>query len=289
MIRKILTKIANQTHYYKYLHPSKLDAVFVVSTGRTGTKFFETFFKIVGDNTYAVHEPQPDFFDLSISKHRKGKSKAAIQNYIISKRDPQIRSLCARRIKRYVECNPFLSFLLPDIKTTYKQARFLVITRAAKTYIKSALNKSPLDDGKFYFYDENDKRQRLTAGDFEGDPHQKSWATFSRKEKIAWYWNKCNVILLNFMQQHPRACLHLHFEAIFSKDRSLRQQEIEKILHFLGVKIDQQLLGRLLDLGDQKKNHTQAVVFEGFEDWTEKEQQQFEELTAEASKRISEI
>lgn len=286
MISKLLTKLGNQSHYYKHLHPSKLNTVCVVSTGRTGTKFFETFFNAIDNHTFAVHEPQPDFFDLGIEKYRAKKPSREIQQYIFQKRDPYIRNLCAQRIKRYVECNPFLSLVLPETKAVFKKAKFIIITRAPKTYVKSALNKSPLDDGAFYFYGKKDKRIRLSALDFENDAYREAWDSFSRMEKIAWYWNKCNLLLLDFMQQHPKDCLHIRFEDIFSKDSTTRLKSIKGMLDFLDIHLKDQALEQLLELGKSKKNQTQEAIYSGYEEWTTEEQQRFEELTKTANHKI---
>jgi hypothetical protein len=286
MFNKIATKIGNQRHYYQYLNPSKLDAVFVVSTGRTGTKFFETFFNNIDQHTLAVHEPQPDFFDLSMDKFREKKSRNRIPEYIFKRRDSYLRNFCAQRIKRYVECNPFLSLLLPEIKTVFKQAKFIVVTRQPETYVKSALNKSPLDDGAFYFYGKKDKRTRLKASDIKGDPYQKDWETFSRMQKIAWYWSTCNEILMDFLKENESICLHVHFENLFTKDEAKKLETIHQMLSFLGIQLTEKQVQNLLALTNVKKNQTQELMFDGIESWSEEEKGQFYTLTKIVKDRI---
>lgn len=286
MLRKIITKIGNQKHYHQYLKPSKLDAVFVVSTGRTGTKFFETFFNNIDSHTFAVHEPQPDFFDLGIEKYREKKPAKIVSDYIFQKRDAYLRSFCAQRVKRYVECNPFLSFLLPEIKAVFKKAKFIVVTRQPETYVKSALNKSPLDDGAFYFYGKKDKRIRLKASDIEEDPYQKDWDSFSRMQKIAWHWSKCNEILMDFLKENQSTCLHIHFEDIFTKDTAKKLETIHQMLAFVDVKLTEEQVQNLLTLTNVKKNPTQELIFEGIEGWSEEEKEQFYALTKTVKDRI---
>lgn len=286
MIKSILSKIGNQAHYYQHLRPAVLDATFIVSTGRTGTQFFETFFEGMGEQLLAVHEPRPDLFDISIEKHRDKKTSKAIEQAIFAARDPFLRSYCQARVKQYVESNPFASFLLPEIKAVFPKGRFVIITRQATTYMKSALNKSPLDDGAFYFYGEKDKRERMKATDFEGDPYYNAWSDFDRKQKIAWYWNKCNKILMDFAAAHPNITLHLKFEDLFSKEAAIRQQTIEQLLAFMNIQLPPEQLQEQLALMTTKKNQTKALVYEGVEDWTTAEQEQFMALTKEAQTRI---
>ncbi|MGH1337111.1 MAG: hypothetical protein ACRBFS_13385 [Aureispira sp.] len=286
MIKSILTKAGNQAHYYQHLRPAVLDATFMVSTGRTGTQFFESFFEEIDAHTLAVHEPRPDLFDLGIEKHRAGKGTETVTQAILEARDPFLRSYCHARIKRYIESNPFLSFLLPEVKTAFPKARFVIITRKASSYMKSALNKSPLDDGAFYFYDKNDKRQRIRATDFEQDAQKEAWDTFDRQQKIAWYWNKCNTILMDFVAANPNQTLHLKFEDLFSKEATVRQQTIERLLAFMKIELTPAQLQERLDLMGIKKNQTKALVYEGVDQWTTTEQEQFMALTEEAQTRI---
>ncbi|MFK7797632.1 MAG: sulfotransferase domain-containing protein [Aureispira sp.] len=289
MIKSILTKAGNQAHYYKYLRPAKLDTTFIVSTGRTGTNFFESFFERIDAHTLSVHEPQPDLFDLGIEKHRNKKNTKIIAETLRAAREPFLRSYCHARTKRYVESNPFLSLLLPEAQQIFPKARFVIITRQAASYMKSALNKSPLDDGSFYAYDDNDRRKRIAATDFEGDPYQDAWSTFSRQERIAWYWNKCNTILMDFVEANPTKTLHLQFEALFSKDAIIRQQTIERLLAFMSIELTNEQLQERLKLMTVKKNQTKKMIFDGVETWTKEEQNKFYELTEKALKKINQL
>lgn len=286
MVRKIIRKIGNRMHFHQWVKPSNLNAFFVVSTGRTGTKFFETFFNAVDSRTFSVHEPAPDLFDIGINKYREGWPISQVEDYIRAHRVRYLRSFSGKRIKRYVECNPFASFLLEEIKKVFPRAKFIIITRKPETYLKSALNKSPFDDGKSYLYGENDGRLRLRPQDFSEKEQKKKWKHFSRMEKIAWYWNKCNTMLMDYYDRHEEHCLHIKFEEVFSKDKEVRLKSIGRMLDFVGVEIEDKNLHSLLDLSDVKKNATKALVFEGIESASKEERSKFLELTASANNRI---
>lgn len=286
MFKRIINKIGNRIHYHRWLKPSKLNAVYVVSTGRTGTKFFETFFNTVDSRTFSIHEPAPDLFDTGINKFREGWPISQVEEYIRSHRVRYLRSFSGKRIKRYVECNPFAAVLLNEIKNVFPKTKYIIITRKPKTYLKSALNKSPFDDGKSYFYGEKDGRLRLRALDFKADAYKEEWENFSRLEKIAWYWNKCNTMLMDYYDNHKDHCIHIRFEDVFSKVKVIRLETIKNMLVFLGIEIEDNQLHKLLDLSDIKKNATQTSVFEGVEEETEKELAKFYELTATANNKI---
>jgi hypothetical protein len=289
LMPNILSKIENKLHYLQYLESSKLNAVFVVSTGRTGTKFFETFFNVVDKKSHTVHEPQPDFFDLSMNKVRLNWSASQIEAYIRQYRGNYLRKLSPNKIKRYVECNPFLPIILDNIVAVFKKAKIIIITREAKSYVKSALNKSPIDDGKMFVYAENDGRLRLRALDYKDDPWLNEWESFSRMQKIAWFWNKTNLHLLDFYKNNKPISLHIKFEDIFSSDKEQRKKTIISILTFLKIKPSETLMAELLETIQTKSNTTKEEVFSGFEEWSKEEQQQFEQLTLTATKRINEL
>ena len=285
----ILNKIENKLHYLQYLQPSKLDAIFVVSTGRTGTKFFETFFKLLDTKSHTIHEPHPDFFDLSINKVRLNWSANQIEDYILQYRSNYLRKLSPKKTKRYVECNPFLPLILNNIIAVFKKAKIIIITREAKSYVKSALNKSPFDDGKMYVYAENDGRLRLRATDFNNDPWYNEWESFSRMQKIAWFWNKTNLHLLDFLKKNKDITLYLKFEEIFSNDMELKKKSINSIFTFLKIKPSTELINELIEALNTKRNATKKDGFSGYEEWSKEEQQQFEQLTLEATKQINEL
>lgn len=289
MINALRRKWGNQRHYYKHLHPERLDVTFVVSTGRTGTKYMEHLFQQVDPAIYAVHEPQPDLFDLGIQKYREGKSSEACAAYILKERTPMLRSLCAQRTMTYIESNPFASLLLPELLAAYPKAKFIMVTRDAQTYIRSALNKSPLDDGAFYFYDENDRRQRIRSLDVKGDPYASNWAQWSRRQKIAWYWNWCNHLLLDFAEAHPERCHLVAFEQLFSKEATTQKRAIRDVLDMVGYPLRKEQLERLMALSKNKKNATQAPIFSGVETWEADEQAEFQALTHSAQERIQQL
>ena len=289
MIKLLYTKWGNQRHYYQHLHPKRLKAVFIVSTGRTGTKFVEYFFKAIDPQVYCVHEPQPDFFDLGIQKYRHGQSTTTTVDQIQRLREPHLRSLCAQRTMTYVESNPFASLLLPELLAAFPLAKFIVITRDARTYIRSALNKSPLDDGAFYLYGKKDRRKRISAADLPDDPYRDDWAQWDRRQKIAWYWNWCNHQLLDFAQAHPERSHCVAFEALFSKEKDQQIQAWNGLLDHMNQTVSPDQLATLLEKTKEKKNATQAAIFEGVEAWNPAEQAEFNTLTASAQDRIDHL
>lgn len=284
----MLERILNKIFYWRYLRPQILDVTFVVSTGRTGTKFFETLFKNTHEDFYSVHEPRPDFFDLSMNKIRKNWSSDEIQNYINHHRKAVWHKMIKDRKKRYVECNPFNSLLLDELKLNFPKAKFIIITRDPKTYTKSGLNKSP-NSTSIMFYADNDGRKRLSALDYENDKYNSQWKNFTRLEKISWYWNKCNLILIDFLEKNPKKSLHISFERLFGNSEEDKIMELKKLAKFSDFNLNEQKTSKILAILLNKKNSTEKVLFEGHENWSSEERSKFNELTAEASEKISKL
>jgi len=53
---------------------NNINKYFIISTGRTGTKFLAKFFNEIG-NSIAVHEPNPEFLKLAINYAKNQVSK----------------------------------------------------------------------------------------------------------------------------------------------------------------------------------------------------------------------
>lgn len=275
-------KFFDRLYYYKKLVPSKLNATFIISTGRTGTKFFETFFRQVDTGIYSVHEPYPDLFQEGINKVRYGYSSDDIKKNIFLIRSAYLKEISRERPRIYVESNPFLPPVLDEIYEVFPKAKFIYISRDPKSYLNSALNKSPGDDGVSFFYAENDTRKRITAKDIK-DKYEKRWEEFSREEKILWYWNYCNLSIIDFFERKRPDKLHLKFEDIFSKDIDTKKDSIERILDFMNLNNTSEKI--IEDISFQKKNFTRENIFDTKEFISDK-RSVFNELTKEAMMKI---
>ncbi len=212
-----------------------VDAVVIVSTGRTGTQFFEGFYRQVDPNAFVFHEPNPDFFEVSLKKIREKQPSAAINNAIISARGSLLWSI-KNLIKRisgkpvtFIESNPFIYPLLDHYDSIFRSVKMVYITRDYKTYLLSAYNKDPQSDGNNNFYGDSDLRKRLTAVDFN-ETSQQQWHELPRIERIAWYWNKCNNILFTRLQSTKEQSIHLTFEDLFEKSSKIQEDTIASLL-----------------------------------------------------------
>lgn len=277
----ILRRIAFK---FSKLRPGVVDATFIVGTGRSGTKFFAEFFSQLDSATLALHEPQPDLFDLGMGKFRESLSRKDIIREITKSRVEVLRN-SAFKNNRYVESNPNCSLLLPEIKDAFPNAKFIIIIRNLDSYLTSAMNKNPIvSQPDIFFYGENDGRLRLRATDI--DPHFCGWEELPRVQKIAWYWNFINTILVRYSIEHADQCLVVAFEDIFCECNEKRAETLSRILDFTDSKVDNELFAHLLQMSFTKVNETTNKVFEGMDQPNNSERQKIRQMTSEATTLI---
>ena len=87
MLRAKLKKVTTRLKMYRlYKTVNGKKVIFIISTGRTGTNFMESFLNSASDDVFCVHEPQPDLFNISIEKMREKKKSELIKAKIKSAR-----------------------------------------------------------------------------------------------------------------------------------------------------------------------------------------------------------
>ena len=211
----------------------KTDAIIIVSSGRTGTKFFEYFFNELDNSAIVFHEPKPDFFNLGIKKIRLKVSSNFIIKEIINHRGALIETEKKRRDSEstiYIESSPFLFPIIEEFSSVFRSVKLIYITRDPKTYLISAYNKDPQNDKVNNFYDVTDKRKRLTAVDY-GELTLEEWNKYSRVEKIAWYWNKSNSILYTHYLKNQDNAILIKYEDLFLGTDEIKKNTICSILN----------------------------------------------------------
>ena len=213
--------------YSKIYNWDKKQVILIISSGRTGTNFMAHWFSLLSDRLFSVHEPNPDLFHLGVEKYRK-KINITL-NIMKYKRSLQLYKLNKSSKNIYIESNPNLVLLLPEVNELFKNLKIIFIKRNFDTYFLSAMNKSPDNSNINYFYGKPDSRERLTAIDYNDEQFRDEWDNFKREEKIAWWWKKSNKIISDY-QENNKNSITVNFEDLFSKDNRM---VLNKILDFL--------------------------------------------------------
>lgn len=231
--------------------------VLIISSGRTGTNFMAHWFESLSEDFLAVHEPTPDLFHLGVDSFRN--QQAITQNQLAIHRARQLKQLNDSGKNIYIESNPNLILMLPELKKFFKNVKIIFMKRQFETYFLSGMNKSPDKSNKNYFYADNDSRNRITAEDLKDVKYAAHWKDFSREERIAWWWKTSNRLIDDYMAHHED-CFLVNYEDIFGEDN---QQLLAELLNFAGFEL--QMNQEDYDRFKVKKNHNPVKIVEGLD------------------------
>lgn len=205
----------------KNIFAEKKRIIFIVSTGRTGTKFFADYFNNFSD-VKAVHEPKPSRILRMWTNARLEKRATASKmlKIFISKRRSLLRGVLE---PIYLESNPFVVGFTDILPKAFDAPEIIHVVRDPRTYIKSALNhgnthgiKKLMNNYLPYWYPNISKII-----------HAKHDLT--DKEVVAHYWTIINQFLEEAKKSIPAQNYHLFkYEEIFKNTSSIRK--ISKIV-----------------------------------------------------------
>ncbi|WP_339925576.1 sulfotransferase domain-containing protein [uncultured Cyclobacterium sp.] len=260
----------------------EVETIFIISAGRSGTRFFQDFFNTCFSQVYAVHEPQPDFFDMGMQKIRTDLLFDVSRQNICEFRRPLLKQVLSTPKTTYIESNPHAAYLIPELMATFSSIKFLYVVRNPIDSVRSFYAKSPKDSGgEMLFYGENDHRKRICPKDFPGDGWEKEWPDFNRVHKIAWYWNKVNSIIQESLKNSENS-IQIKYEDFFSKNQSIREKTILRVMEFLKLTekrdADWNKINRIMN---QRSNATKVEYLPPFDQWPIKEKEMFKMLTKE--------
>jgi hypothetical protein len=261
----------------------KINPILVVSTGRTGTKFFASYFNNHFDDFWAVHEPFPKI-DLLAAGYFKGKFKySRVKNTLRWRRKFMQRELYIRGYANYLESNPALWSLIPVMKDIMPHAKIIHVIRDGRSWLRSAYSR------KFDVYgnlkrDRNGILWKFTSNEISIDQFSGKWDEMNMIEKLAWIWKVKNENILNDISSDPNA-ITVRFEDIFYAENNYRG--IDKIIDFISQ--DYSIHTSLNDIKQplrEKMNTTQAFLLPEYEKWTMEQKRSFERIAGDFMKKV---
>lgn len=112
---------------------------FILSTGRTGTKFLAEYFSTNFDNVLALHEPKPSYLlriysNAHLSGHVSQQAMITLLRLMRRKRLHELSS------DLYIEANPFITGFLDVLPRVWPDPTIIHIVRDPRTYVRSANN-----------------------------------------------------------------------------------------------------------------------------------------------------
>lgn len=283
--------------------------VFIVSGGRTGTKYFgDSLSRLVAD-AYSVHEPdvwagmnyhplqrlrQFGFYHLFLGKLlRKTGIRNLSQQYVAGRisleelaekihrhRDRYYDSLGADYI---IESYTGWYGVLPGVQKVYPNYRIVAVIRDARDWVTSIMNWGTM-------YGPRDWVTRLGLGRLDpgmtGDADMmRRWPDMTQFEKVCWAWTAINSTILKDIEGDTNARV-FRFEDIFyaRNRRDVFTDLLEFITHFndksFSYTVDEQILSTRIHESVDKS-------FPRWPQWDEARAQTLERHCGELMRRFS--
>jgi hypothetical protein len=263
--------------------------VFIVSAGRTGTKFFGDQLGHMIGGAFSVHEPDVlmDFKLKSLSQLRlfgwynlifgKLTGKTGIrnlsQNYLAGKLSlPELKAAVMDHRERFyrnisqdliIESYSGWYGAIPAIRSLYKNYKIVIIVRDPRDWVVSNMNWGTM-------YGKRDWVSRLKLGRLNpamiNDEHYRDqWQNFTRFQKLCWAWNAIYGILLKETADDPNAVI-VKFEDLFRSEQ--KYEHLGKLLAFItrypGRHFDYRLAEGVLE---KIANPNVSYEFPAWKDW----------------------
>jgi len=233
--------------------------VFVVSTGRTGTKFIANFFNQF-DDIFSKHEPDPDLLKLGNNYATNRVSATKAVKIFSSTRKIILNQLFKLNYDRYLESNNRLYSLIPIIKQSIPNSKFIHIVRDGRDVVRSGMSRN--------YYESNDPFPRIKATDFPQDPWYSKWNKMSRFEKVCWWWQKKDNFIRKSVQNDYS--ITLKFENIFNGKEDY--PGMKKLAEFIGVSLKNIPLENRMN---NKCNSTKQYSIPHWKNWTDEHTRSF--------------
>lgn len=270
-------------------HFEKINKVFILSAGRTGTKFLGDNYNKISNEFYSVHEPDR----VTFSKKQTGELiqklfKQGVTRLVLLKaigycgtRNLSLKAinkelgneLITKRLiddrkwtklennKVYIESNHQL-FGMIDILETFSNSKTIIIFRDPREWVKSWMNK-----GIWYT-----KTDILSLLDFAGfkritpknvGVHSIEWTSYCRFQKLCWVWNFMNRFFVDAIEKHNLS--YFYFENLFIRKDSKTLEMF--LVDSLGDLNKPEYVESLAMLLNTKVNENTDSTFPGWEKW----------------------
>lgn len=171
-IRSLIPKIRRST--------TALTPVFILSHGRSGTKWLAWAIQKMCSGVIAAHEPPPMIKLLALQYYYRNISdKEALEGVKLARNGHIYAAAKYFKASHYVEVNRNLFSLAEPLREAYPRAKIIGLVRDGRKFLVSMLNKN--------FYGEDSG-----LGKGGGKPYLEGqfprWGGLSQVEKIAYHW-----------------------------------------------------------------------------------------------------
>jgi hypothetical protein len=283
--------------------------VFVISAGRTGTKYFGTVLQETIDNSFSVHEPDvlsgvnkrligqvKDFgFYNMIPGRLLGKTgiRTLSEKFLgghISEKELS-KSVVSHR-KKYYESIPKELVIesyygwygcIPAIRKLFKNYRVIVVARDPRDWVTSNVNWKE-------WYGKDDWVSRLKAGRINpslvGDKqYAQKWDGFDRFQKLCWAYSYIYNTMLDQVEQDDHIQL-FKYEDLFQGPE--RYDTLGKLLGFITKYDDKNFHFNAQDgLLERRIHKNSSDQFPKHSEWSEIQLEQYWEICGDIHTRLN--
>jgi len=247
----------------QFIPVEELAPVFVLSTGRCGTKTVSALAELIPDAS-SHHEPEPKLIEASYLYFMQlcpDAPSAFWQQLLGVNRDELIRQ-AARSKKVYFETNNRMALLSDLLVNYYPQAKFIHLVRHPCDFVRSGIRR------KYYI---NHPWDFVRIAPQQMDTAYTGWKKSNPLEKCSWLWAKTNSHTNKVLEKVPEERkLFVRSEDIFNNAGDTVQKvlsfisnsyriDFKKIENVLGMKLNQQTYGIYPTWKDWPAEETQIV------------------------------
>lgn len=238
-----------------------LQAVFVLSTGRSGTDLLTRLFKLNKSN-FVLHEPEPDLVYAAREAYNLGNGGTSARRLGITSSRYHLFKECFLRNKVYIETNNKLTFFADALYELLPQSRFVHLIRDPRAFVRSAIRRR-------YFQGHDFDDGRIIPLDLSSD----EWNNYSPVQKNGWLWNETNQVIEDFVQDFDSSrLLKVHSEKLF-KDPAVLQE----ISSFIGETPPG--LEQITKIIDRPVNQQFINDYPAFDNWKSSDQEDLKSVT----------
>ncbi len=193
--------------------------VFVLSTGRTGTKLLTTILSH-DPGLMIAHKPHPELTHYANMAYQQDGDGRNLEYMIDACRYESIRD-CYLLEKRYVETNNRITYFCHQLAELYPRSKFVHLERDVYAFVASGFSRN------WYTYQKLFDEGRITP-----KPGSKwDWESLSQVEKITWLWLETNAFIKEFAKKlDPARSFYLSSESLYSS-----AEDVKSLLDFLDI------------------------------------------------------
>lgn len=276
--------------------------VFIVSTGRTGTKFLAN---LLGkyEETLAVHEP---FARNGMKEGWKLVHNLYDEKYFINILKKNREKNFFENNNLYVESNPEISFYVNYILKAFPESKIIHIIRDGRDVVRSWFNRSIYTCPNFlvqisrklpcyfqaieillnflryhtsYRIGDNDLF-RLRAIDFPQDPFSYKWFNMDRFEKLSWLWMKKAKTIKKFIENYEYGYT-IKFEKIFNTDNI--HSGFTEIFNIINLEYNPNITEEMIS---KKVNASKEYSLTHWTNWNDEKKEQFNKIAGKHLKNL---